>query len=455
MGLSYCFVDTTKGLHQAAQQLAQADTFYIDTEFELGSGNGGKLCLIQISAGEQIYLIDALRLSAMDPFIDAITGDDVQWVLHSGKKDLELLRDKFHLDRLPAIFDTQAAWGLLNAECTISLAYLNYTVLGRRTPKEHQASPWNTRPLPEPQLHYAASDVQTLPLLYTALGEMLERQSKRDLVHEVSRELCLPPEPEKTPPVQMPVSLADFRNAWELDYGSQAALQFLIDWWNTSPAQMRPAGMKPYILFQIARRMPESGQELARIKGVPARWARQYGDTLTGRLIRASYEAQESQFPPIEPQPYVTFEEIQLEAFLAAMKYAVSRMAGIAPEVSFPHWVMHGLKLRLLNNPDVRAAVVELQGWRQKWLAGPYLDFCKRWEPFDRGIAMLAAESLTGEGGGSDAFGHDGFADGTSAGQGTTDGVLADAELDDDALSDHVLGGTLEADNGSQLRAGR
>lgn len=425
MRANYSFVDTTKGLHQAAQQLAHASTFYIDTEFELGSG-GGKLCLIQISDGQQIYLIDALRLSAMDPFIDVVTGEGVQWVLHSGKKDLELLRDKFHLKRLPAIFDTQAAWGLLNAECTISLAYLNFTVLGRRTPKEHQASPWNTRPLPEAQLQYAASDVETLPLLHTALGEMLERQNKRDLVHEVSRELCLPAELEHTPPVQAPVSLADFRNAWELDYGSQAALQFLIDWWNTTPPQKRPAGMKPYLLFQIARRMPESGRELAQIKGVPARWAYQHGDWLTGRLIRASYEARESQFPPIEPQPYVTFEELQLDAFLAAMKYAVSRAAAIAPEICFPPSVMQALKQRLLNNPDVRAAVVELRGWRQAWLAGPYLEFCNRWEMFDRGIAAMANQDA-----------------GALADHAPPDEPLQDRTLDDDAL---------DADRGSQLR---
>lgn len=450
MRADYCYVDTTKGLHQAAEHLARADTFYIDTEFELGSG--GKLCLIQISDGQQIYLIDALRLSAMDPFVEAITREGVQWVLHSGKKDLELLRAKFRLERVPDIFDTQAAWGLLNAECTISLAYLNFTVLGRRTPKEHQASPWNMRPLPEPQLQYAASDVQTLPLLYTALGEMLERQNKRHLVHEVSRELCLGAEPEK-PSAQVPVSLADFRNAWELDYGSQAALQFLIDWWNTTPSHARPSGMKPYMLFQIARRMPESGQELARIKGVPGRWARQDGDRLTGRLIRASYEAKESQFPPIEPQPYFTFEELQLEAFLAAMKYAVCRVTSMAPDVCFPPPLMQRLKQRLLNNPDIRAAVVELQGWRQAWLAGPYLDFCNRWEPFDRGIAVLAAQSQAADGEETLAGGliHDDVVDNAVLDDAVLDGAVLDGAVGDD----HVLGGTLETDSGSQLRAGR
>jgi len=246
----------------------------------------------------------------------------------------------------------------------------------------------------------------------------------------------------------VPVSLADFRNAWELDYGSQAALQFLIDWWNTTPQHARPFGMKPYMLFQIARRMPESGQELARIKGVPGRWARQDGDRLTGRLIRASYEAKESQFPPIEPQPYFTFEELQLEAFLAAMKYAVCRVTSMAPDVCFPPALMQRLKQRLLNTPDIRAAVVELQGWRQTWLAGPYLDFCNRWEPFDRGIALLAAQSQAADAEGS-------LADSLLVDDVLDDAVLRDDVLDGTAGDDHVLGGTLESDNGSQLRAGR
>lgn len=385
MSVNYCFIDTTKELHRAAEQLSQSRTFYIDTEFEQG---GTKLCLIQISSGAEIYLIDTLRLSAMAPLIDAITGDDSEWVLHSGKKDLELLTQKFRLTRLPRIFDTQIAWGLLHAESNVSLAYLNYNVLNLRTPKEHQASPWDIRPLPDPQLEYAASDVKTLPQLQGELVAMLQEQDKHPLVYEVSQELYCPA--EKAPAVRPKASIAAFRNAWELDYGSQAALHFLIDWWNSTPPEQLPPGMKPNSLFQIARRMPESGEELARIKGVPGRWARQYGDLLTGRLIRASYNAQEHEYPPIEPQPYLTFREVQFEAFLFAAKYAVSKAATISPDIGFPPPVMHGLKERLQCEADIRGAADELAGWRQRWLAPPYLDFCERWETFDRQIVTMA-----------------------------------------------------------------
>lgn len=374
---NYTLVETTRGLEEAAQQLTGKPILYIDTEFEQRGGET-TLCLVQISSGAQIFLIDALRLAAMESLAAAVAAPGQQWVLHSAKTDIELLLDKLQLPQAPQVFDTQVAWALLGAEYSVSLAYLNYQLLGERMEKEHQADPWVQRPIPDSQLAYAARDIATLPELRQKLLERLAAQQKEQLAETVSREFACQPRPEASGPRILCVD--DFRNAWELDYGAQAALQFLIDWWN-APESDRPGGMKPYVLFQIARRMPASGEELARIKGVPHRWARKHGDLLTGRMMRASYEADEQQYPAIAPKPYLSFEEVRIDAFLNAARYAVSRRVAIAPEICFPSGLLQEeLRPRIFAAGQLEAGVQALREWRQDWLAPHYTQFCGKWQ---------------------------------------------------------------------------
>jgi ribonuclease D len=377
--MDFQLIDSTRMLEQAAADLAGSEVFFIDTEFEQRGGSA-TLCLLQISAGKRIYLIDMLHLSALDVLTKAITGENSIWVIHSAKMDVELLADKLQLTHLPPVFDTQVAWGLLGAEYSVALAYLNYRVLGLRMTKEHQADPWAKRPLPQSQLVYAAEDIVTLPQLYQALRDRLERDGKWDLVFDVTEEFCFPPLKPKVTRSRV-LTIEDFRNAWQLDYAGLAALQFLINWWNGLASEQRPSGLNYPILFNIARRLPESGSELAQIKGVPRHWAREQGDLLTGRLIRASYEASEERFPPLDPKPYLTYDEAQWEAFVPALKYAVSRMVNIAPEICFPTWSPPELlREQAMQNGSLESGAEILDGWRKQWLTDPYQKFCKRWE---------------------------------------------------------------------------
>ena len=377
MSEPYRLIDTTDALGEAARALEGAPSFYIDTEFESGPGETS-LCLIQISAGKEVYLVDPLRLTAVESLTGSITGDGAEWVLHAGGIDIGLLLDKLELVEPPAIFDTQVAWGLLGAEYSVSLAYLNYRVLGVRGDKEHQADSWTDRPISASQLAYAASDVETLPRLRARLGESLQEQGKLELAREVSREFCFTrPQGARQ---DRGLSMDDFRKAWELDPGGQAALRFLIDWYNDPPDGEKPSWLKPRVLFLIARRLPETASELAGIKGVPKRWAYQLGDRLMGRLLRATGEADEREFPVIEPEPYVTYEELRVDAFITAVRQATSEAISIAPDVAYPAWLtQEHLRPAILSSGDVRSGLDVLGGWRQEWLAGPYEAFCEGW----------------------------------------------------------------------------
>ncbi len=377
MHTTFSLINTTKALKVAAVALAEGSTFFIDTEFEC---QGGKklLCLLQISSGNETFLIDCVRLTAMDCLTKAVVAPEKEWVLHDGGTDVRLILEKFGSDRPPKVFDTQAAWGLLGPEHSVSLAYLIYRMLGIRVMKEHQADPWDVRPIPPSQLEYAASDIEQLPALREKLGQALEKEGKIDLIHAVSHELCMP-----QPSIgRKTLSMGDFRSAWQLDYDSQAALRFLVEWYNDIPDGDVPPGIRPQTLFLIARRMPESGQELAAIKGVPFGWAKKEGDVLMGRMIRAAYEAHDHEHVPVEVPPYTMFEEVRGYAWLTMVRWFVSERIGIAPEIAFPKWLMSRLQTRLLEAGDVASGLDELTEWRKDWLTTPYEECCRKLQPF-------------------------------------------------------------------------
>lgn len=372
------YVDSTKKLEQAAAELAGAPCLYIDTEFEQ-RGPSLQFCLLQISNGKEIFLIDMLELSAMDSLRSVLANPDCVWVIHAAKSDIDVLQQRFQITELPKIFDTQVAWGLLGPEYPVALAYLNYRLLGQRLTKEHQVDPWARRPIPESQLQYAAEDVQTLPELHRMMHERLKNAGKDQLVYDVSYEFCFPP--EKRPITRVAtLSIDDFRHAWQLDYAGLAALQYLVDWWNSMVPRERPQGLSHNTLFYIARRLPESGRELASIKGVPRAWARDEGDRITGRLIRASYEAKPEQFPAREPKNYQSFEDSHWEAFVPTLRYALSRSIDIASDLCFPSWsTCEHIKEQVLIDGDLRSGSNAFLGWRQTWFTEPYQRFCEVW----------------------------------------------------------------------------
>lgn len=355
-------VDSHAELQRVADALADAPALYLDTEFESQRG-GTTLCVLQVSDGEQVHLVDALRLANLAPLVGILNDAGREWVLHAGQQDVPLLIDSLGVQARPKIFDTQIAWALTSAEHSVSLAYLEFRLLGLRKTKAHQADDWKRRPLPASQLAYAAEDVAHLPALHAELQRRLAEHGRPDAAHAASADLLWP---ETDPPE--PLSLSDFRNAWQLDAHCQAALRFAIDWYNALSDEERAFAPEPKVLLSIASRLPQSARDLERIKGVPRRWAERHGDRFTGQLMRATAEADTEGFVPIDPPPYATFEEILLDAWIARARAELCAALCIAPELLLPSRLVKRLRAALLNG-DADPVGSTLRGWRADLLA--------------------------------------------------------------------------------------
>lgn len=359
------FIQRDEDLPLAIEHLSGAPVYYIDTEFD-ATRRQTTLSVVQVSRGDEIFLFDALSLTELGMLGDVMVRDDAEWVLHAGLSDVELLLERFRKPKPPKLFDTQLAWALLGPEASVSLAYLQYQILGLRTMKTHQADDWLRRPLPEAQLRYAATDIEHLPVIFDALRERLAACGRLELVAELCREM-LWPKPELPPPL----TLASFRNAWQLHPNNQAALRFLMTWYNELPAWERDRVPQAKTLLSIASRMPRNAQDLLRIKGVPANFNRAHADNIVRGIHRSVREVTPDQFVQIDPLPYATFDEIRLDAWLGYIRAEACAEVGISPDLLLPVRLVRDMKERVMQK-GARDALLEcLDGWRGELLRGP------------------------------------------------------------------------------------
>ncbi|HEX9620150.1 MAG TPA: HRDC domain-containing protein [Polyangiaceae bacterium] len=359
-------IDTAGALEQAAGELAACRTFHLDTEFE-SSRKGQRLSLLQLNDGKRTILFDVLRLERLDPLRRVLSHPECEWVLHAGIQDVDLLKRSMNLDLPRRVFDTQVGWAFVGPEYSVSLSYLVYRVLGIRTGKPHQADDWMRRPLGASELEYAAQDVEHLPALKRAIEQLASELGRGDSVHEVCRELL---EPRLATEARDSLRLDSFRNAWQLDAKSQAALVALIDWYNGLDSAGRERAPEPKTLLAIASRLPQNAAELARLKGVSQSFAERNGEALAARLRRAAGSASGSH-QPIEPSPYATFQQILSEGWLQAARAEVCAELRIAPELALPNRLLSRIGDELCRGAALSEALGVLSGWRGRLLGEP------------------------------------------------------------------------------------
>lgn len=378
--MGYRLVDTSAQLDDALDALEddlekqETQRLYLDTEFE-SNRSGTSLCLLQISAGGETFLVDPLRLRNLDGLSDLLGDSSIEWVMHAGLQDVELITRGLKISAPERLFDTQIAWGLLSPESSVSLAYLQFKLLGLRSEKGHQADDWVRRPLQASQLRYAASDVDHLPPMTNLLLLRAQEKERTEIIYAASKDTL---SPLREPPA--PLTLGSFRNAWQLSPQSQAALRYLMEWYNGLSMSERGRAPEPKSLLSIAGRCPEDVGALGRIKGVPNGVVRDHGASLVAGIKRALAEAKSGDFVPLDPPPYATFEEIALDAWLAQYRSKLSIELGFAPELVLPGRLMKRIQAGVLEL-GAEGLFESLVGWRRDLLIEKSAQFCDESPP--------------------------------------------------------------------------
>ena len=175
---------TTEGqLREFCRDLPRHEAIAFDTEFVSEHTYQPVLCLIQVAAGQQLAVIDAMAMDDLSPFWEAIAEPGHETIVHAGRGEVEFSLQT--IGRRPAgLFDVQIAAGLAGMEYPAAYSKLIGKLLGTPTQKHETRTDWRRRPLSQRQIEYALDDVRHLGPLRDNLHATLKRLGRLDWLAE-------------------------------------------------------------------------------------------------------------------------------------------------------------------------------------------------------------------------------------------------------------------------------
>ncbi len=174
---TYTYIDNESSLGDLTGRLADFPRVALDTEADSLHHYHEKVCLIQLAAGRNVYIVDPLAGIDLANFLSILAGKNL--VFHDADYDLRMLRASFGFRPRGPIFDTMLAARLLGYE-RLGLAALTENILGVSLTKGSQKFNWSRRPLPARRLAYAGDDTRYLESLADYLRERLRELGRED-----------------------------------------------------------------------------------------------------------------------------------------------------------------------------------------------------------------------------------------------------------------------------------
>lgn len=362
LDLTGILVDQPSRLADACAVIAAEELLYLDTEFVRTTQFSPRLCLTQIAAGDRVFCVDELAGMDTAPLWDLLSAGRGLRIVHAAKQDMEVawVRHK----RLPApLFDTQIAAALVGQPAQVGYAGLVKALLDVDVDKTHTRADWSLRPLAPELIHYAASDVVHLPLVYGILREQLEKLGRYDWAVEDSARLVDPA-----------LYIVDPNEAWRrlaglprLPVPAQLRARRLARWREENA--LRADRPRQWILgdkslLDIAMRRPRTESELAGCAEVAPGTARRQGEALLAELDAADREYSSGTDLRQESRPELV-DPGQLKR-IGQVVDDVAKSLGLAPEI-------------LATRKDITAAIRgepglrPLTGWRRTVIGEPLL----------------------------------------------------------------------------------
>lgn len=359
------FVEQASSLAMAVAAIRAEPVVGFDTEFVGESTYEPVLCLIQVSAGERIFVIDPLARIDLGEFWQALTEPDREVIALAARQ--ELLFCLRYAGRVPhRVFDPQIAAGLVGYGYPLSHTNMLQRVLDVHVAGGETFTDWRKRPLTANQLQYAAEDVRHLATLRLSL---LARAREQD------RELWVDLECARL--VHRVVQGQDeerwyrVSGAGRLNRRELGVLREVWQWReNTAKAIDTPPRrvLSDDLLMQIVRRKPKSSADLLQLRGTDR--LRRDSEIIVAAVAKA-FRTPEKDLPaligrddPAQVQILGQLASIVSNSLAAQHQIDVALLATTADLQDVVRWHL-GLSE---ERPDV------LEGWRGEILGRPLLD---------------------------------------------------------------------------------
>jgi len=295
--MNYILVEDSTVLGEVCGDLVHQPWITLDTEFTRERTFRARLGLLQIATPERIVCIDPLRVD-LGRLLDTLYDPRLTKVLHAGRQDLEVFYD-LRGEVLGPIFDTQIAAALLGYSEQMGYAALVEAVTGIKLPKLHTRTNWESRPLSEEQLRYAAEDVAYLRDVYDALRERLV-QTGRLAWHTQECAALANPALYRSDPETAYQRIAGGRLSRE----AQPRLKALAAWREqTAQSRDRPRAWvcADAVLIEVARLAPDDLDSLVEVPGITESTVNKYGEQILESVHSVRDAPPEAIWPASEP----------------------------------------------------------------------------------------------------------------------------------------------------------
>jgi len=177
---TFTLISSPAQLSPLLAALDRAPEVSIDTEADNLFRYRTRVCIMQLYAAGEVFLLDLLADIPLEPLWERLRCKHI--IIHGSDYDLRLLYEEYGFIAT-SIFDTMLAAQLLNRP-RFGLAPLLLEHFGVALSKEGQKANWSKRPIVDKQLTYATKDVLFLPALRDLLLAELEKLGRVDWLRQ-------------------------------------------------------------------------------------------------------------------------------------------------------------------------------------------------------------------------------------------------------------------------------
>ncbi len=266
-----------ESLNAALARIEATTEFAIDTEADSLHSYFDKVCLIQITADGEDFVIDPLAKIDLAPLGPLFADRSIRKVLHGADYDLRILNRDFGFE-LHNLTDTMICAQLLGYEA-IGLAALLQRHFGLAVDKSHQRADWAQRPLGPELLAYAANDTHHLIELAAILRRELEALGRWEWALEEFERL----ESIRFAPSSDEEAWRKVKGSAKLERRPLAAVKRLHKWRDGIAQELDRPPFKVLnneAIVEVATQLPLTSDALARIKGLASWHVRKWGREL-------------------------------------------------------------------------------------------------------------------------------------------------------------------------------
>jgi len=374
-------VEDESAFRELLAVLEGADEIAVDTEADSFYHYQERVCLVQITVGDDDYLVDPLSSIDLAGLGPMFADPGKTKVFHDGEYDVLILKREYGL-RFAGLFDTRIAVAALGASSP-GLASVVQQRFGVELDKSQQRSDWSRRPLTKSQIAYAREDTRyLLPLMKQLEGELAECGRTAIVEGECRRLEALEP----TERVFNPDEFIRLKGARALRPRQMRALRELYVMRDELARQRDVPTFKVlgnFPLIAVAKELPSTRRELERLPGLSPRLTRRLGGPILDALRRAEELgplAKPPRLPPKDPSTSLGEEQVELHDRLKAWRKERAEEQGMDASLVLNRHVMARVARARPSSLDELAAVDGLLAWQVELFGEDLVALVERFE---------------------------------------------------------------------------